>query len=109
MILVEYLQNEWMMRIKGRLQGGLQGLIDTRIYQRKKKQARAPKARGPKGRHEARTPKITNTQICVCQATGEMKLLRQTNISSCHWILSEKYTPHCVVIFRCLINGGSAY
>ena len=36
LILKEYLWNERMMSIQVRLQGGLQGRIDTRIYQRKK-------------------------------------------------------------------------
>ena len=36
LILKEYLWNERMMSIQVRLQGGLQGRIDTRICQRKK-------------------------------------------------------------------------
>ena len=45
------------------IQGGLQGRIDTRIYQRKKNrpEPRRPKTRGPKDRPKIGAPKITNT------------------------------------------------
>ena len=64
-----------MISIQGRLQGGLQGRIDTQIYQKKKNrpETRRPKTQGPKDRPEARAPKITNTRfIHLVKVKGEI-------------------------------------